>query len=248
MKCSLQFSCSVVSNSLWSHGLQQVKLPCPSPTPRAFTNSSPLSQWCHPTISFSVFPFPPTFNLSQDQGPFQWVSSSHQVAKVLEFRFSISPSNEYSGLICFRMDWLHLLAVQGTLKSLLQHHSSKASILQRSAFFIFIAQLSHPYMTTRKTIALSRWTFVGKVMSLIFNMLSRVVLAFLPRNEMFPWFEEICSLPHSILFLYFFAWITEKGFLISPCYSLELCIQTVYLSFTLLPLASLLFSSLLSNL
>ena len=97
------------------------------------------------------------------------------------FSFSISPSNEYSGLISFRNDWFDLLAVQGTLKRLLQHHSSKASILRRSAFFI--VQLSHPYMTTGKTVALTRWTFVGKVMSLLFNMLSRLVIAFLPRNK-----------------------------------------------------------------
>ena len=97
------------------------------------------------------------------------------------FSFSISPSNEYPGLISFRMDWLDLLAVHGTLKSLLQHHSSKASILWFSAFFI--VQLSHPYMTTGKTIALSRWTFVDKVMSLLFNMLSRLVITFLPRSK-----------------------------------------------------------------
>ena len=101
--------------------------------------------------------------------------------KYWSFNFSISPSNEYSGLISFRMDWLDLLAVQGTLKSLLQHHSSKASILRCSAFLM--VQLSHPYMTTGKTIALTRWTFVGKVMSLLFNMLSRLVIAFLPRNK-----------------------------------------------------------------
>ena len=97
------------------------------------------------------------------------------------FSFSISPSKEYSGLISFRIDWLDLLAVQGTVKSLLQHHRSKASILQCSAFFI--VELSHPYMTTRKTIALTRWTFVSKVMSLRFNMLSRLVIAFLPRSK-----------------------------------------------------------------
>ena len=97
------------------------------------------------------------------------------------FSFNISPSNEYSGLISFRMAWLDLLAVQETLKSLLQHHSSKASVLGHSAFSI--VQLSHPYMTTGKTIALTRWTFVGKVMSLLFNMLSRLVLAFLPRSK-----------------------------------------------------------------
>ena len=101
--------------------------------------------------------------------------------KYWSFSFSISPSNEYSGLISFRMDWLDLLAVQGTLKSLLQHHSSKASILQCSAFFI--VQLSHPYMTTGKTIALTKWIFVGKVMSLLFNMLSRLVITFLPRSK-----------------------------------------------------------------
>ena len=101
--------------------------------------------------------------------------------KYWSFSFSISPANEYSGLISFRMDWLDLLAVQGTLKSLLQHHSSKASILQCSAFFI--VQLSHPYMTAGKTIALTRWTFVGKVMFLLFNMLSRLVITFLPRSK-----------------------------------------------------------------
>ena len=101
--------------------------------------------------------------------------------KYWSFSFNISPSNEHPGLISFRMDWLDLLAVQGTLKSLLQHHSSKASILQHSAFFI--VQLSHPYMTTGKTIALTRWTFVGKVMSLLFVMLCRLVITFLPRSK-----------------------------------------------------------------
>ena len=101
--------------------------------------------------------------------------------KYWSFSFSISPSKEYSGLISFRIDWLHLLAVQGTLKSLLQHHSSKASVLCCSGFFM--VQLSHPYMTTGKTIALTRWTCVGKVMSLLFNMLSRLVIAFLPRSR-----------------------------------------------------------------
>ena len=114
----------------------------------------------HPLSS----PSPPALNLSQHQGLFQWVSSS-----------------EHPGLISFRTDWLDLLAVQGTLKSLLQNHSSKASILQRSAFFI--VQLLHPYMTTGKTIALTRWTLVDKVMSLLLNMLSRVVISFLPRSK-----------------------------------------------------------------
>jgi len=103
--------------------------------------------------------------------------------KYWRFSLSISPSNEYSGLISFRMAWLDFFAVQGTLKSLLQHHSSKASILRCSAFFIF--QLSHPYMTTGKTTALTRWNFVGKVMSLLYNMLSRFVIAFLPRSKSF---------------------------------------------------------------
>ena len=115
----------------------------------------------HPLLPSS----PPALNLSQHQGLFQRVGSSHQVAKM----FSISPSNEHSGLISFRMDWFDLLAVQGTLKGLLQHHSLKASVLQPSPFFM--VQLSHLYMTTRKTIALAIWTFVNKVMSLVFNTL-----------------------------------------------------------------------------
>ena len=128
----------------------------------------------HPLLS----PSPPAPNPSQHQGLFKWVSSSHQVAKVLEFQLQHQSSNEYSGLISFRMDWLDLLVVQWTLKSLLQHRSSKASILWCSAFFII--QLSHSYMTNGKTIAL---TFVGKVMFLLFNMLSRLVIVFLPRSK-----------------------------------------------------------------
>ena len=131
----------------------------------------------HPLLS----PSPHAFNLSQHHGLFQWVSSSHQVVRYWSFTFSISPSNEYTGLISFKMDCLDLLAVQGTLKSLLQHHSSKASILHHSAFFT--VQLSHPYMTTGKTIALTRQIFVGKVMSLLWNMLSRLVITFLPRSK-----------------------------------------------------------------
>ena len=104
----------------------------------------------------------------------------HEVTKVLSFSFSISPSNEYSGLISFRINWFDLLAVQGILECLLQHHSSKASILSHSAFFI--VQLSHPYITIGKTIALTRWTFVGKVMSLLLNMLPRLVIVFPPRS------------------------------------------------------------------
>ena len=132
----------------------------------------------HPLSS----PSPLAFNISQHQGLFKWVSSLHQVAKILEFQLQHQSFQWiYSGLISFRMDWLDFLAVQGSLKSLLQHHSSKASILWCSAFFI--VQLSHPYMTAGKTIALTRQTFVGKVMSLLFNMLSRLVITFLPRSK-----------------------------------------------------------------
>ena len=134
--------------------------------------------------------------------------------KYWSFSFNISPSNEHSGLISFRMDWLNLLAIQGTLKSILQHHSSKASILQRSAFFI--VQLSHPYVTTRKTVTLTRKTFVGKVMSLLFNMLSRWVIAFLPGSNclLISWLQspstvilepKKISLPQIPLFPHLFA-------------------------------------------
>ena len=123
-----------------------------------------------------LIPSPPAFNLSQHQGLFTWISSLHQVAKYWRFSFNISP-DEHSGLISFRMDWLDLLAGQVTLKSLLQHHSTKASILWCSAFFT--VQLSHPY------IALTRRTFVGKVISLLFNMLSRLVITFLPGSNVF---------------------------------------------------------------
>ena len=139
---------SVMSISLRPHGLQHARLPCPLLTPRACSNSCPLSQWCHATISSSVAPFsscPQSFPTSMS---FLMSQSLHQVAKVLELSFSFSPSNEYSRLISVTIDWLDLLAVQGTLRSLLQHHSSKASILLHSAFFI--VKLSHPYMTTGK--------------------------------------------------------------------------------------------------
>ena len=149
---SVQFSHSVVSNSLRRHESQHARPPCPSPTPGVHSDSQPLSQWCHPAISASVLPFSScpqslpaseSFPMSQ---LFAWGGQS------TGFSFSIIPSKEIPGLVSFRMDWLDLLAVQGTLKSLLQHHSSKASILRCSAFFT--AQLSHPYMTTGKTIAL----------------------------------------------------------------------------------------------
>ena len=136
----------------------------------AIQPSHPLSS---PSSPHSIFPSIRVFSnesVLRIRGPKYW-----------SFSFSISPSNEYSGLISFRMDWFYVLAVQGTLKSLLQHHSSKASILQCSAFFL--VELSHPYMTTGKTIALTRQTFVGKVMSLLFNILSRLVITFLPRSR-----------------------------------------------------------------
>ena len=165
------------------HEPQHARPPCPSPTPRVHPKPCPSSWWCHPTISSSnVYPLlllPLIF-------PSISVFSNESVLcirwpKYWSFSFSISPSSEYSGLISFRMDWLDLLAVQGSLKSLLQHHSSKASILWCSAFFV--VQLSHLYMTAGKTIALTRWIFVGKVMSLLFNTLPRLVIAFLPRSK-----------------------------------------------------------------
>ena len=131
----------------------------------------------HPVLS----PSPPAFNLSQHQGLSNESLLCIRWPKYWSFSFNISPSNEYSGLISFRMDWLNLLEVQRTLKSFRQHHSSKASILGCSAFFI--VQLSHPYITTRETIALARRTFVGKVLSLIFKILSRLVITFLPRSK-----------------------------------------------------------------
>ena len=151
---SVQFSRSVMSNSLWPHGLQHARPPCPMPIPGVYSNSCPLSQWCHPTISSCHFLFllPSTFLSIR---VFSNESALHiRWPKYWSFSISISPSNEYSRLISFRMNWLDLLAVQGTLKSLLQHHSSKASILWRSSFFI--VQFSHPYMTTGKTIALTK--------------------------------------------------------------------------------------------
>ena len=144
------------------------------PKPMSIVSVMPSNHliFCHPLLFLpSIFPSIRVFS-NETVLHIWW-------PKYWSFSFSTSPSNEYSGLISFRMDWLDLLEVQGTLKSLLQHHTSKASILQRSAFFI--VQLSHPYMTTGKTIALTRRTFVGKVMALLLNMLSRLVITFLPR-------------------------------------------------------------------
>jgi len=178
---SVQFSCWVVSDSLRPHGLQHFRPPCPSPTPE-FTQThvyqvSDAIQPSHPLLSLLLLPsvFPSIRIFSNESALcIRW-------PKHWSFSFNISPSNEHPGPISFRMDWLDLLAAQGTLKILLQHHSSEASILRHSAFFM--VQLSHPYTTTGKTIALTRWTFVGKVMSLLFNMLSRLVITFLPKSK-----------------------------------------------------------------
>ena len=155
-----QFSRSVMSDSLRPHESQHTRPPCPSPNPRVHPNSCPSSRWCHPAISSSVIPFssfpqslPASDSFPMSQLCMRW-------PKYWSFSFSMSPSKEHPGLISFRMDWLDLLAVQGTRKSLPQHHNSKASILWCSAFFT--VQLSHPYMTTGKTTALTRRTFVAK--------------------------------------------------------------------------------------
>ena len=170
-----------MSNSFQCHELQHTRLLCPSLFPCFLKLMSielvmPSNHLilCHPLLLLSsIFP---NFRFFSNESVLRirW-------PKYWSFTFSISPSNEYSGMISFRVDWLDVLAVQGTLKSLLQHHSSKASILWCSAFFT--VQLSHPHMTTRKTIPFTRWTFVGKVMSLLFNMLSRLVITFLPRSK-----------------------------------------------------------------
>ena len=176
---SIQFSLSVMSDSAtpWTaahqaslsitNSLSSLKLM----SIKAVMLSNHLI-FCHPLLLLSIFPSIQVFS-NESVLHIRW-------PEYWSFRFSISPSKQYSGLISIRMDWFDL-AVQGTVKSLLQHHSSKASILWCSAFFI--VQLSHPYMTTGETIALTRWTFVGKVVSLLFNMLSRLVIAFSPRNK-----------------------------------------------------------------
>ena len=188
---SVQFSHSVMSDSSLPHELQHSRPPCLSPTPRVYSNSCQLSQWCHSNHLILCLPFRLLPSIFPSIKVFSRVSSSHQVAKVLEFQHQHQSFNEHSWLIFFRMDWLDLLAVQGTLKSLPQHHSSKASILRCSAFFI--VKLLRPYMTTGKTIALTRQTFVGKVMSLLLNMLSRFVIAFLPRSKCFliSWLQSL---------------------------------------------------------
>ena len=177
------FSCLVMSDSLWPHGLLHARLPCPSPSPGVCSSSCPLNQsvmqsnhliLCHPLVLLpSIFPQHHVFS-NQLALCIRW-------PKYWNFNVNNGPSNEYSGLISFRIDWFNLLALQGTLRSLLQQHNLKAWILQCLTFFM--VQFSHLYMTTGGTIALSIWTFVSKVMSLLFNMLSRFVVAFLPRSK-----------------------------------------------------------------
>ena len=165
---------------MWPYGLQHSRLLCPPLYAGVCSNLWPLSWWCSLIISSSVNPFfflPSIFPSSR----VFYSESGLCIRQPKDWSFSFRPSNNYSVLISFRTDWFDLFAVQGTLKSLLQHHNSKASILQFSTFFM--VQLSHPYMTAGKTIALTIWTFVGKVMSLFFSMLCRFVIAFLPRRS-----------------------------------------------------------------
>ena len=173
-----QFSLSVVSNSLRPHGLQHTRLPCPSPTPRTRSNSCPLSRWCHPTISSSVVPVSSCLQSFPASGSFpmsQLFSSGGQSIGV-SATASVLPMNIQDW---FPLGWTGWISLQA--KGLLQHHSSKASIRWCSAFFT--VQLSHPYMTTGKTIPLTRRTFVDKVMSLLFNMISTLIIAFIPRSK-----------------------------------------------------------------
>ena len=183
----LQHCCSVASNTLQPHGLQHTGFPVLHHLPELAQTLGVciLSQWCHPTISSSVVPFSSCFQSFLAWGFFPNESSlCIRWPKYWSFSFIISTSNEYSELISFRIDLFDLLAVQGILKSLIQHHSSKASMIWHSA--IFMVQISHPYMTTGKTIALPIQTLAGKVMSLLFNRLSRFVKAFLPRSK---WYQ-----------------------------------------------------------
>ena len=180
--CSVDKLCLTLCDS----GLQHTRLSCPSLSPRISSNPCPLSQWWHATISSSAAPFSSCPQFFPASGAFpmrkRWCQYfGIRWPKYWRFSCSINPSSEYLGFISFRIVWFDLLAVQGTLKSLLQYHNLKASILWCSAFFMI--QLSHPYTTTGKTIALTLHTYVSKVMSLLFNMLSRYVRAFLPRSK-----------------------------------------------------------------
>ena len=179
---SLLHCCSVMFNSLQPHRLQHTRILCPLLSPRVFSDSCPLSQWCYPTISSSAasFSFCLQFFTASVFFPMSWLFTSGGQSIEPSALASVLPVN-IQGWFSFRIDWFDLLAVQGTLKSLLQHHDSKASILWCWAFYV--VQLSHPYVTTRKAIALTWWTFVGKMMSLLFNMLLRLVIAILPRSK-----------------------------------------------------------------
>ena len=183
-----------MSSSLWPHGLLHARLPCPSPTPGAYSSSCPSSWWCHPTISSSVVPFSSclqSFPASESFPMSQFFTSGGQSVGVSALA-SVLPMNIQDW---FPLGWTGWIPLQskGLFKSLLQHHSSKASILRCSAFFI--VQLSHPYMTTGKTIALTTQTFVGKVISLLFNTWSRFVTAFLPRSKhlLISWLQSLSA-------------------------------------------------------
>ena len=181
IQSSVQFSHSVVSDSLRSHGLHHAMPPCPSPTRGLFSNSSPLSRWCHPTISSSVIPFSSSLQTFPASGSFQMSQLFTSCGKKYwSFSFNISPSKEHPGLISFRMNWLDLLVVQGTLES---SPTPQFKSINSLALSFLYSQLSHPYMTTGKIIALTRQTFAVKVKFLLFNMLSRLVIAFLPRSK-----------------------------------------------------------------
>ena len=197
--CSATRSCLTLCNPM---ECSMPGLPCPSLSPKVCSSSHPLNLWCHQTISSSVICSPSALNLSQHQSfPMSWLLASGgqniEASALAMSIYSTHTSNDYLGLISFRIDWFDLLALQGTLKSLLQHHSSKASILWRSAFF-FMTQLSHLHMTTESTIAGTMWTFVSKVISLLFNTLSRFVIAFLPRSNhlLISWLQS----PSAVIF------------------------------------------------
>ena len=177
------------SDSLRPHGLRHVSFLCPPPSPSLLKFMS-IESWCYRTISSSAAPFSFYLQSFPASGLFKWVSCSHQVAKVLELQLHHQSFQWIFRIISFRIDWFDFPAVQETLKSLLQHHSLKASLLQHSAFYM--AQLSHLNMTVGKAIALTIWTFVNKVMSLLLNMLSRFATAFLPRRmHLFNFMAEV---------------------------------------------------------
>ena len=187
----LLLSHPVMSDSLQPHGLRHAKPPCPLPSPKVCPSSCPLPRWCHPVISSSDTLFSFLSSSFPASGTFPMMSVRIRWPK--HWSFSISPFSEYSGLISLKIDWFDLLAVQGTFKSLLQHYSSKASILWHSAFFtVHISQL---YTTTGKTIDLTIQTFVSRVMSLLFNILSRFIIAFLPRSNhlLISWLQSLST-------------------------------------------------------